>query len=196
MALPLSPLLVSAQTTKPATQASTKPLPCAQVRLHGDLGARFLAATHNLLARDDERYSLATFAASASGRPGALWWDWPGDQLGRWYSVLQVADGYGWPDLAKARKSIADTILPLQTPDGNFGPRGVIKSDDARIPSGNAFALRGLMDAYADTHDPRYLAAARKLGHYFEAIAPDWETRSIASMASSRSMNRAAIAGP
>ena len=43
--------------------------------------------------------------------------------------------------------------------------------------SGNAFALRGIMDAYADTGDPRLLDAARRLGRYFERIAPDWETK-------------------
>lgn len=178
MAFSLSPILASAQTTKPALPAFSKPLPFAQVRLKGELEARYVAATRNLLARSDDRYSLATFASSAAGKPGALWWDWPGDQCGRWYSVLQVAEGYGWPDLDQARQAIADTILPLQTPDGNFGPPGALRSDDARIPSGNAFALRGLMDAYADTHDPRYLEAARKLARYFEKIAPQWATRS------------------
>ncbi len=60
-----------------------KPIPFSQVRLEGDLGARYAAATCNLLTRTD-RYSLESFAASASGKPGALWWDWPGDQVGRW----------------------------------------------------------------------------------------------------------------
>jgi DUF1680 family protein len=68
--------------------------------------------------------------------------------------------------------------LPLQTNDGNFGRPGSLKSDDGRIPSGNCFALRGLMDAYADTHDPRFLESARRLGRYFEAIAPKWEKSS------------------
>ena len=118
-----------------------------------------MAATCNLLTRTD-RYSLDSFAASAAARPGALWWDWPGDQIGRWLSVLHVAEGLGWTPAAANRKAVADVILPLQTKDGNFGKPDSLKSDDARIPSGNGFALRGLMDAYADTHDPRFLESA------------------------------------
>lgn len=149
-------------------------IPLSQVRLNGELGARYMAATCNLLTRTD-RYSLDSFAASASARPGALWWDWPGDQFGRWFSVLHVAEGLGWTPAAANRDAVADVVLPFQTKDGNFGKPDSLKSDDARIPSGNGFALRGLMDAYADTHDPRFLESARRLARYFEAIAPKWE---------------------
>jgi DUF1680 family protein len=134
-----------------------------------------MAATCNLLTRTD-RYPVASFAASAAGTPGALWPDWPGDQVGRWLSVLDVAEGYGWTPAPWHRKAIAKEVLPCQTKEGNFGPPGSAEKMDARIPSGNAFALRGLVDAYADTRDPRYLEAARKLARYFEAIAPKWET--------------------
>ena len=151
-----------------------QPIPLSQVHLSGDLGARYMAATCNLLTRTD-RYTLDSFAASAAARPGALWWDWPGDQIGRWLSVLHVAEGLGWTPAAANRKAVADVVLPLQTKDGNFGKPDSLKSDDVRIPSGNAFALRGLMDAYADTHDPRFLESARRLARYFEAIAPKWE---------------------
>jgi hypothetical protein len=151
-------------------------VPFSQVRLRGDLDARYMAATYNLLTRTD-RYSLETFASSASGQPGALWWDWPGDQIGRWLSVLHVAGGYGWTPAVESRKAVAEVVLPLQTKEGNFGPSGSAKSDDARIPSGNGFALRGMMDAYRDTKDERYLESARRLARYFEAIAPSWEKR-------------------
>ena len=153
-----------------------QPIPFSQVHLLGELDARYMAATCNLLTRTD-RYSLESFASSAAGRPGALWWDWPGDQIGRWLSVLHVAEGYGWTPAAESRKAVAEVILPLQTKEGNFGPPGSAKSDDVRIISGNGFALRGLLDAYADTHDPRYLEAARKLARYFETLAPKWEKR-------------------
>jgi len=124
-----------------------------------------------------DRYSLQSFAANATSRAGCLWPDWPGDQVGRWLSVLHVAQGYGWTPAAAQRASIADVVLPLQTKEGNFGPPGSAGLDDSRIPSGNAFALRGLMDAYADTHESRYLEAARRLARYFESIAPAWETK-------------------
>jgi DUF1680 family protein len=156
--------------------AKQNPLPFSQVRLDGELGARYMAATCNLLTRTD-RYSLETLASSASGKPGALWWDWPGDQIGRWFSVLHVAHGYGWTPAEQQCKSAIEAILPHQTKEGNFGPPGSFKSDDIRIPSGNAFALRGLMDAYADTADPRVLEAARLLAHYCQSVAPAWETR-------------------
>lgn len=156
--------------------APSKPVPIAQVRLCGELGTRYAAATCNLLTRTD-RYSLESFASSAAGKPGALWWDWPGDQIGRWFSVLQVAEGYGWSASAWHRDAVAKAILTHQTEAGNFGPPGSAEKDDTRIPSGNAFALRGLMDAYADTRDPRYLDAAQKLARYFAALAPKWETR-------------------
>jgi len=151
-----------------------RPIPLSQVHLNGELGARYMAATCNLLTRTD-RYSLDSFAASAAARPGALWWDWPGDQIGRWFSVLHVAEGLGWTPAGANRKAVADVVLPLQTKDGNFGRPGSLKLDDVRIPSGNCFALRGLIDAYADTHDARFLESARRLARYFEAIAPKWE---------------------
>lgn len=154
----------------------SSPLSFSQVRLEGELGARYSAATCNLLTRTD-RYSLESFAASAAGRPGALWWDWPGDQIGRWLSVLQVAEGYGWTPAIRHRQAVANVVLPLQTEDGRFGPPGPVASDDIRLLSGNAFALRGLMDAYGDTRDNRFLDAARRLARYFETTAPTWETR-------------------
>ena len=76
-----------------------QPIPFSQVHLYGELGARYMAATCNILTRTD-RYPLDSFAASAAGRPGALWWDWPGDQIGRWLSVVHVAEGYGWTPAA------------------------------------------------------------------------------------------------
>jgi DUF1680 family protein len=157
------------------TPGASQPLPFAQVHLSGELGARYAAATCNLLTRTD-RYSRESFAASAAGKPGALWWDWPGDQIGRWFSVLHVAEGYGWSPAASQRNAATQEILPHQTAEGNFGPPGSATQTDIRIPSGNGFALRGLMDAYADSHDPRLLEAARKLARYFETIAPKWET--------------------
>jgi len=150
-------------------------MPLAQVRLSGELGARYMAATCNLLTRTD-RYDLKSFAASAAGKPGALWWDWPGDQGGRWFSVLHVAEAYGWAPATSQRNAITEEVLSHQTQEGNFGPPESATATDIRIPSGNAFALRGLMDAYADNHDPRLLEAARRLARYFEAIAPKWET--------------------
>ncbi|MEN6575323.1 MAG: beta-L-arabinofuranosidase domain-containing protein [Phycisphaerales bacterium] len=154
----------------------SKPLSFSQIQLRGGLGVRYSAATCNLLTRTD-RYSLESFAASAAGRPGALWWDWPGDQIGRWLSVLHVAQGYDWTPADWHRRAVADVVLPLQTEDGRFGPPGAVASEDVRLLSGNAFALRGLMDAYADTRDPRFLNAARRLGRYFETTASTWETR-------------------
>jgi hypothetical protein len=147
-----------------------------RVRLLGELGSRYAAATYNVVTRTD-RYSMETLASSASGRPGALWWDWPGDQIGRWFSVLHVAEGYGWTPAREQRRAGGEVIFPLQTKEGNFGPPGSATSDDVRVPSGNAFALRGLLDAYSDSGDARYLEAARKLARYLEAVAPDWETR-------------------
>jgi hypothetical protein len=46
-----------------------QPIPFSQVRLLGELNARYMAATCNLLTRTD-RYPLESFAASAAGRPG------------------------------------------------------------------------------------------------------------------------------
>ncbi|HLA85928.1 MAG TPA: beta-L-arabinofuranosidase domain-containing protein, partial [Thermoguttaceae bacterium] len=65
----------------------------------------------------------------------------------------------------------------LQKKDGHFGPPNVLKSEDIRIPSGNAFAMSGLMEAYRDTGDARFLKAARRSARYFETIAPRWETK-------------------
>ena len=91
--------------------------------------------------------------------------------------MLHVAEGYGWTPAGWHRRAVADVILPLQAKDGRFGPPEAEASKDVRLLSGNAFALRGLMDAYADTRDIRFLNAARKLARYFETIAPAWETR-------------------
>lgn len=147
------------------------------ILLQGELGTRYQAATVNLFTHTD-RYSLKSFAASAAGTPGALWWDWPGDQIGRILSCLHGAEEYGWSEASALRESIADVVLPLQTPEGNFGPPGSYLSDDVRLISGNCFSLRGLMDAYEDSGDPRYLNAAESMARYFEKKAPLWETRS------------------
>lgn len=157
-------------------QRAMRPLPFSQVRLDGEWGARYAAATVHLLTWTD-LYTLDSFAASAAGRPGALWWDWPGDQIGRWLQVVHVAHGYGWTPPPWPLDRLADTILPHQSPDGNFGPPASAAAGDVRLLSGNAFALRGLMEAYEDTKDSRFLEAARRLGRYFEKIAPAWETR-------------------
>ena len=152
-------------------------LPFQQIRLEGELGTRYQAAMVNLLTHTD-RYPPESFAADAAGRPGALWWDWPGDQIGRFLSCLHVAEGYGWSEAAATREMIAEKALPLLNPEGNFGPAGSSASDDVRLISGNAFCLRGFVDAYEDTHDKRFLEAAEKMARYFEAKAPLWETRS------------------
>jgi len=146
------------------------------ITLRGELGTRWAAATANLLTRPD-RYSLDSYRANASGTAGALWPDWPGDQFGRMYSVMHVAEGYGWTTVPALRQAIAGVVLPLQTEDGNFGPRLALDQRDSRIISGNAFALRGLMDAYEDTRDSRYLEAARRLARYYEATFTTWKEK-------------------
>jgi hypothetical protein len=133
----------------------------------GELGTLYQAAMRNLLTRQD-RYSLETFRADAVGDPEPLWWDWPGDQIGRFLSVVHVASLSGWATTDSERIAILNTVLPLQRPKGNFGaedPEGT----DVRVISGDAFALRGLLDACEDTHDVRTLEAARRLARFFEA---------------------------
>jgi hypothetical protein len=170
---------VSASSPSSATSGETTTArllaPFAHVTLKGEFGARFNAAMANLLTRQD-RYSLASYVSNASGKPGAaLWYDWPGDHLGRMFSVMHVGEGYGWTPAGSLRKSVGDAVLPLQTSLGNFGPETPFDNKDARIISGNAFALRGLMDAYEDSGDPRYLEAARKLGRYYEGTFDTWK---------------------
>ena len=145
------------------------------VRMDGELGARYQAATCNILTRQD-RYSLESFRSSAAGVPGALWWDWPGDQIGRYLSVLHVASGCGWAPAEARRAEILDVVLPLQGGAGNFGPEKP-EQTDVKLISGNAFALRGLLDAYEDGGDPRALAGARRLGKYFEAAFDYYKDR-------------------
>lgn len=165
-----------AEIAASASDSPSAPLRMTEVRTGGEWGTRAAAATCNLLTRQD-RYSPDSFAASAAGRPGTLWPDWPGDQVGRWLSVLHVAEGGGWTTAGAWREAVAEAALPLQTLEGNFGPAGSASAVDSRIVSGNAFALRGLMDAYADTREPRYLDAARRMARYFEAVAPVWERK-------------------
>jgi DUF1680 family protein len=153
-----------------------RPLSFSQVRFGGEYGTRFAAAAAHVLTWTD-LYTLASFVATTSGAPGGLWYDWPGDQIGRWLSLVHVVQGSGWSSQAWPPRALADAVLPLQTADGNFGPPGSGRVMDVRMLSGNAFALRGLMDAYEDTRDVRFLEAARRLGRYFERIAPAWETK-------------------
>jgi len=161
----------------PAGRAAVRSIARFQdITLRGELGTRWAAATANLLTRPD-RYSLDSYRANATGTPGALWPDWPGDQFGRMYSVMHVAEGYGWTTVPPLRQAVADVVLPAQTEDGNFGPRLALDQKDSRIISGNAFALRGLMDAYEDTRDSRYLEAARKLARYCDATFATWKEK-------------------
>jgi DUF1680 family protein len=167
----------SKESPAPAAAAAVeRPLSFGQVRFAGEYGTRFAAATAHLLTWTD-LYTLDSFVAATAGRPGSLWWDWPGDQIGRWLSLVHVVQGYGWSAQAWPPRALADAVFPLQTVDGNFGPPGSAAVADVRMLSGNAFALRGLMDAYEDTKDARFLDAARRLGRFFERIAPDWETK-------------------
>jgi hypothetical protein len=159
---------------RPAVSSERILIPFRNLTLKGEYGARFAAATANLLMRQD-RYSIASYKASATGTPGALWWDWPGDQIGRMLSVMHVAEGYGWTPATTLRKTIGDAVLPLQTRLGSFGPNPPIDRKDARLVSGNAFALRGLLDAYEDTREARYLGAAKKLGRYFQRNFALWK---------------------
>ncbi len=135
------------------------------VHIEGALATRYNAATANLLTRQD-RYTMETFRANALSLPATFWGDWPGDQLGRWLSVLHVAEGSGWNTATENRSEVLKTVLPLQQPGGYFGTIPP-KNTDARMPSGNAFALRGLLDAYEDTHDEKLLAAAGRMVDFF-----------------------------
>lgn len=147
----------------------------SDVRVGGELGTRCQAATCNLLTRQD-RYSLGSFRSSADGTPGAFWWDWPGDQIGRYLSVLHVAGEGGWSSAQALRSAVLDNVLPLQKQNGNFGRENPDRTD-VKFISGNAFALRGLLDAYEDTRDERTLAAARRLARYFESSFDYYKTR-------------------
>jgi DUF1680 family protein len=177
----LAAVAVCLTACAPRRPASTGPsdffaratIPFRNITLKGEYGTRFAAATANLLTRED-RYSIDSFKSSAEGKPGALWWDWPGDQIGRMLSVMHVAEGYGWTSAAALRKAIGDAVLPFQTKLGNFGPKTPFDERDARLVSGNAFALSGLLDAYQDTHEMRYLEAAARLGRYFQKIFIIW----------------------
>ena len=161
---------------KSGTSLAQRPLAFAQVRFGGEYGTRFNAATAHVLTWTD-LYTLDSFVATTSGVPGGLWYEWPGDQLGRWLSLVHVVQGCGWSGQAWPPRALADALLSCQTADGNFGPPGSGATMDVRMLSGNAFALRGLMDAYEDTRDARFLEAARRLGRYFAKIAPGWETK-------------------
>jgi hypothetical protein len=163
-----------ATSARPAGSSERTAIPFRHLTLKGEYGARFAAATANLLTRQD-RYSIASYKSSATGTPGALWWDWPGDQIGRMLSVMHVAEGYGWTPAAVLRKAVGDAVLPLQTRLGNFGPKPPFDRKDPRLISGNAFALRGLLDAYEDTRDSRYREAAKKLGRYFQRSFAAWK---------------------
>ncbi len=171
-------LILSACSPSPENPAATAPVarastPFQRIALKGELGTRFNAGVDNVLTRQD-RYSLSSYKASATGTPGAFWWDWPGDQIGRMLSIMHVAEGYGWKPASVLRNSVGDAVLPHQSRDGNFGPE---KADqkDARFISGNAFALRGLLDAYLDTGEARYLEGARRLARYFETAFDSWK---------------------
>ncbi len=159
--------LFSQTATLPSARAHFRTLPnLADVRLSGELGTRYQAATCNVLTHKD-RYSLESFRADALGERGPLWWDWPGDQIGRYLSVLHVARLTGWTPASAERDDILNAVLPGQRQGGNFGLENPdIK--DVKVISGNAFALRGLLDAYEDSGDRRALAAARRLAKFFE----------------------------
>ncbi|MBN2210859.1 MAG: glycoside hydrolase family 127 protein [Sedimentisphaerales bacterium] len=156
-----------------ASTTDKKATSTPKVHMDGELGTRYTAAMANILIRPD-RYSKDTFRSTATGAPGALWWDWPGDQLGRWLSLVHIANKNGWSTANDLCAMATDIALPLQNEKGYFGPDASYDQKDARLVSGNAFALRGLMDAYEDTGQERFLLAARRMRDYFEALFPHW----------------------
>lgn len=161
---------------KPAENVGIRKIPSLhQIRIGGELATRYYAATANLLTRQD-RYNMSTFRANALGVPGALWYDWPADQFGRWFSVLHVAEGLGWTTASENRQEVLNVILPLQKNGGYFGTNPS-NNKDSRIPSGNAFGLRGLMDAYEDTRNEKILSAARQMVKFFDDNFNYYSTR-------------------
>ena len=164
------------RTSGPSPRVTSRVAPpFSAVTYRGELATRFNAAIANVLTHQD-RYSLASYVSNASAVPGAaLWPDWPGDQFGRMFSVMHVAEGYGWTQPAVLREAVGDVILPCQTRNGNFGQDKGFDPKDAKAISGNAFGLRGLMDAFEDSGDVRFLGAARRLARYYEASFDAWK---------------------
>jgi DUF1680 family protein len=91
---------------------------------------------------------------------------------------LSVAEKNGWSAASLWRRTVADTVLRLQNAKGYFGPDLPLDQKDTRILSGNAFALRGLLDAFEDTGEDRYLHAARRMRGFFEKTFPYWHEAS------------------
>ncbi|HTD93645.1 MAG TPA: NPCBM/NEW2 domain-containing protein [Chitinophagaceae bacterium] len=141
--------------------------PAQDVRVQGDLLSRMQRAIRYL----DKASPKEIWDGFNDGMWGA---DWSGRTLEA-YSRVALSTG----NCSSRYDEIGSGLLSRQSPDGAFHI-GKAKFDFEKTAGfwfGNARGMMGLLWAYRYKKDPRYLAAARKLGdyyvqHYFDKDQP------------------------
>jgi hypothetical protein len=122
--------------------------------------------------------------------------NYSGDLSGRYLGALSLALDPADPEFGKLR-ALAAAIVGRQRPAGYFGsplgepdhagfpaswlvPWTSISDDHLALLWGNGRLLIGLMEYYSVSRDAAALAAARRLGDYFLAVAPMYQSRAVA----------------
>ena len=146
-----------------AVAGETRPIaitPPDKVRVSGDLEARMKLAVKCL----DRATTTELWNGFTTGMWGA---DWPGRTLEA-YSRVSMSLG----QTASPRyDEVAGGLLAHQSPDGAFHIGKGNSPDEIGngFWFGNARGMMGLLWAFEYKQDPKYLAAAKKLGEYYLA---------------------------
>jgi len=127
-------------------------------------------------------YTREFLLKDLTGEPGRRFTNFSGDLSGRWIGALSSCAHQFGESLPALEPFVRDAIA-LQKPDGWFGKsfnRENPNDDDLALLWGNGRLLVGLMEYHALKPDPAVLAAARRLGDFLLAIAPIFNSQTMA----------------
>lgn len=148
--------------------------------LHGgDLTRRQELTLDRVLDGGPPRYTDEFLLADVIPQPGRRFTNFSGDLSGRYIEALaawSLQTGQNFTALDR----VARQVLGQQKPDGHFGnpmsasagAGGGVTGDDMARMWGNGRLLVGLVEYYRLSKQPQVLDAARRLGDFFMAEAP------------------------
>ena len=150
-------------STRPAVSGpvvdKTSPIQPGQIHLSGWLGQRVDANWKNRLLKVslDERIKPFQNPAEREG--------WSGEHIGKWLHAASITCDYTHdPALRKRLDDAVTSLIAAQNPDGYLGTYAKQNRWGGWDVWTHKYNLLGLLAYYETTHDPRALAAARKIG--------------------------------
>ncbi|HEX7630657.1 MAG TPA: beta-L-arabinofuranosidase domain-containing protein, partial [Lacunisphaera sp.] len=157
--------------------------PSARIRLDGPLGQALAASQEHHLARfvrDESSPAIALFCPDhrAHNEEG----DWYGEHAGKWLcATARAVQRTGDAALTASLRRVADYLASVQEPDGYLGTYAPARRFMCRQVAGprtwdgapgqrtwdvwvHSYLILGLLEAARVLSEPKYLAAAKKIG--------------------------------